>query len=218
MCGMFILHEAGRAPCFSLRFTHLFNRIRPAAEAFSRRLCASSIEAEDLVQNASVVAWKFFPHLRNESQFDQIFFRILRQQHISAVRSQIRHRPYQGDFPDPADLPDPAAEGIPREIDLAIDLHGALAMADERDRQMVLLSWAGFNQNELCRIFACNRSCLNMRLIRAREHIRHYWKENRCGSRWGSRTDEMAQEIDALIGWANSRLGATEKETAPGNR
>lgn len=203
---MFIRPGAGRASCCSLRFTDLFNRIRPAAEAFSRRLCASSIDAEDLVQNASVVAWKFFPHLRNESQFDQIFFRILRQQHISTLRTQIRHRPYQGDFPDTTDLPDPAADGSYPEIELAIDLHGALAMVEERDRQIVLLAWAGFSQNELCRIFACNRSCLNMRLIRAREHMRHYWMENREQKGLGKESKEITTEMEMLITWANNLL------------
>ena len=155
------------------RFATLIKHTRPSAEAFARRLCHSTEETKDLLQDASVVAWRYFPQLNDETKFGSLLFQIVKQQYIHRKRSKDRHRPFTGELPaDEAALAETMVGGSPLEA--SIDLSEALVGLKQEERAIVLLKWAGFTLGELAQIYGCTISCMNMRLRRAKETMRAY--------------------------------------------
>ncbi|MEO6046699.1 MAG: sigma-70 family RNA polymerase sigma factor [Candidatus Kapaibacterium sp.] len=153
-------------PHSSHRFTMLMRDARPMAEAFARRLCRSTEETKDLMQDAAAVSWKYFPQLHDETQFSALMLQIIKQQYLYRKRTEERHRPFVGEFPD-GDFGAPDDRGdISQE--LKIDLHEALGVLNPEEREIVLLKWAGFTLEELSQVYECKFSCMNMRLRRAR--------------------------------------------------
>jgi len=180
--------------------------MRPSAEAFARRLCHSSEETKDLLQDASVVAWRYFPQLNDEAQFGSLLFQIVKQQFIHRKRSRDRHKPFTGELP--------AEEGIHIEttthaslFEANLDLAEALVTLKQEDREVVLLKWAGFTLGELARIYSCSISCVNMRLRRARNAMKEYLHGG-CTRRSvkGRLPEDIMQETERLTKWAEAGL------------
>jgi RNA polymerase sigma factor (sigma-70 family) len=156
------------------------------------------------MQNAAAVAWRYFPRLRDDNQFTGLLFEIIRQQYITRVRTETRRLPMGGDLADPIGE---VEEGVHSEIESELDLREALSRVDRKAREAVLLSLAGFSQNELCKLYGCSRSCMNMRIIRARETIKHHMREgNKSIVRRKPQVGSVELEILRLVDWANKKL------------
>ena len=192
----------------SSSFVLLFSKARHSAEAYARRLCASVADAEDLLQNAAVIAWRYFPRLRDESQFTGLLFEIIRQQYITRIRTDTRRLPMSG---DPSEQDGDVEAVVHNEIEWELDLREALARIDRKAREAVLLTLAGFSQNELCKLYGCSRSCMNMRTIRARETIRRHLREGpRIIPDRKPPVNSVEMEIARLVDWANRKLAWNE--------
>jgi RNA polymerase sigma factor (sigma-70 family) len=199
----------------SSSFVLLFSKARQSAEAYTRKLCPTVADAEDLMQNAVVVAWRYFPRLRDENQFKWLLFEIIKQQHINLVRTRVRRLPSGGEPSRATNDPRGWEQSIHTEIESELDLREALAQVELSTREAVLLTWAGFSQYELCALYGCTRSCMNMRIVRGREAIRRYMREGRKRGREGNGcVEDILAEIARLVEWANvklwSRNGAEE--------
>jgi RNA polymerase sigma factor (sigma-70 family) len=192
-------------PC-TARFATLIKHTRPSAEAFARRLCHSTEETKDLLQDASVVAWRYFPQLNDETKFGSLLFQIVKQQYIHRKRSKDRHKPFTGELPtDEALLSETTIQGNLLETNL--DLSEALVMLKQEEREIVLLKWAGFTLGELAQIYGCTISCMNMRLRRAKETMREHLHGG--STRRGVRDrlpEDIMQETERLTKWAEAGL------------
>jgi RNA polymerase sigma factor (sigma-70 family) len=189
----------------------LIKHARPSAEAFARRLCQSTEETKDLVQDASVVAWKYFPQLNDETKFGALLFQIVKQQYIHRKRSQDRHKPFTGDLPsDEPTIPDNEDGSL---FGAQFDLAEALVALKEEEREIVLLKWAGFTLGELAQVYGCSVSCMNMRLRRAKENMREYLLGG--SSRKNLRRQlscNIVDEVTRLSKWAESHLAIAGAE------
>ncbi len=189
----------------SVRFAGLINNVRSSAEAFARKLCHSTEETKDLMQDAAVVAWRYFPQLHDETQFGTLLFQIVKQQYLYRKRSEERHRPYIGELPDRESGPQEKSDGA--LLDSTMDLHESLKALRGEERELVLLKWAGFTLDELAQVYGCKLSCVNMRLRRAKEQMRKY-----LGGGSGRHTraelssEDIIDETTRLVRWAEIRL------------
>jgi RNA polymerase sigma factor (sigma-70 family) len=184
----------------------LIEHTRASAEAFARRLCHSSEETKDLLQDASVVAWRYFPQLNDETKFGSLLFQIVKQQFIHRKRSKDRHKPFTGELPtDEVTLGETTMHNALFEANL--DLSEALVALRQEEREIILLKWAGFTLGELAQIYQCSISCMNMRLRRAKEAMREYLHEG--GKHMSARDqfpEDIMQETERLTKWAEAGL------------
>jgi len=188
------------------RFATLIKHTRQSAEAFARRLCNSSEDTKDLLQDASVVAWRYFPQLHDETKFGSLLFQIVKQQYIHRKRSKDRHKPFTGELPaDEAVLG--ATTTHSALFDANLDLSEALIALKQEEREIVLLKWAGFTLGELAQIYGCTISCMNMRLRRAKETMRGHLHGESSRTNAGERLPEdIMQETERLAKWAEAGL------------
>lgn len=193
----------------SHRFTGLIRDARPLAEAFTRRLCRSSEETKDLIQDATVVAWNYFPQLHDQAQFGVLLIQIVKQQFFYKKRSEERRKPYIGELPgvEPVN-PDESGWEL---LESNLDLRGALMVLKEEEKEIILLQWAGFTLKELTIIYGCKISCMNMRLRRAKENIKEYLANNsRQKNRAVPSKEDITAETMRLVEWANRKLMSAE--------
>jgi RNA polymerase sigma factor (sigma-70 family) len=193
----------------SHRFTGLIRDARPLAEAFTRRLCRSSEETKDLIQDATVVAWNYFPQLHDQTQFGVLLIQIVKQQFFYKKRSEERRKPYIGELPgiEPVN-PDESGWEL---LESNLDLRGALVALKEEEKEIILLQWAGFTLKELTIIYGCKISCMNMRLRRAKENIKEYLANNsKQKNRAVPSKEDITAETMRLVEWANRKLMSAE--------
>lgn len=192
----------------SARFATLIKHTRPSAEAFARRLCHSYEETKDLLQDASMVAWRYFPQLNDETKFGSLLFQIVKQQYIHRKRSKDRHRPFTGEFPMEETVLPELTPVTP--FDANLDLSEALVALKQEEREIVLLKWAGFTLGELAQIYGCTISCMNMRLRRAKDSMREYLHDTCCrrNLKEGA-SEDIVEETVRLTKWAEAGLART---------
>lgn len=204
--GIYDYHSDPHTRTNAARFAGLINTVRSSAEAFARRLCRSSEETKDLMQDATVVAWRYFPKLHDERQFGTLMFQIVKQQYLCRRRSEERHRPYIGELPEhEAAAPEGRHESTLLESNL--DLYESLKALKGEERELVLLKWAGFTLEELAQVYGCKLSCVNMRLRRARDLMRKYLGGGT--ERRGNQdlpAGDIVDETTRLARWAELKL------------
>lgn len=205
MNGVYDYHPETHTRTNAARFAGLIDNVRSSAEAFARRLCRSSEETKDLMQDATVVAWRYFPKLHDERQFGTLMFQIVKQQYLCRRRSEERHRPYIGELPEHEAAPDGRHEGTLLESNL--DLYESLKALKGDERELVLLKWAGFTLEELAQVYGCKLSCVNMRLRRARDQMRKYLGSGTEGHGTHSMAaGDIVDETTRLARWAELKL------------
>ena len=74
----------------------LFEHLAPA-QAFARRLTRDPAEAEDLVQEAALRAYRFFDRFERGTNFKAWLFRIVKNTFVNAYRKR-KARPLEADF------------------------------------------------------------------------------------------------------------------------
>src|SRR5690606_18257920 len=99
-----------------------------------------------------------------------------------------------------------------------LDLYESLKALKGEERDLVLLKWAGFTLEELAQIYGCKLSCVNMRLRRAKEHMRMYLAgAPRTGRMLDLPNVNIIDETARLARWAEVKLAesrAVERGTA----
>jgi RNA polymerase sigma-70 factor (ECF subfamily) len=138
------------------------------------RLLRDQAEAEDVVQETFLKAYRALPRFRGDAAFYTWLYRIA----LNGARNAIlRRRQRSGRGPLPSQLPAPAPEvGTPesmllsKQVMLAIDLAMEALPLDLRTA-IVLREIEGLSYEEIAQIMECPLGTVRSRIFRAREAI-----------------------------------------------
>ncbi len=148
-------------------FETLARRYGPLMRAYARRLARTPAEADDVVQEALITAWKDIGSVRDASAVKAWLMRIVGHRAVDAGR---RHKPHgnvddQAEVPDLAPTPEQAAvHGSQRQA-----LNRALArLPEEQRRCWVLKEFGGQSYEEIAETLGISAASVRGRLARAR--------------------------------------------------
>lgn len=146
------------------RFERMVNAYSGDLYRYALFLCREPAQAEDLVQETFLRAWRFLGSLREESKAKSWLMTTVRREF---ARQFERYRPK---FED-ADLELIAgAEGIDAE---SWGLRKAMMGLPEKYRDVLLLQVVGgYNGEEMAGMLGIPRATVNTRLFRARAHLK----------------------------------------------
>ncbi len=148
------------------RFISLVNSHSRELYAYALGLCRSPHQAEDLVQETCLRAWRSIGQLQDEKAARAWLYTILRREH---ARLYQRQRP---ESRDPARLPEIADPGYDTSTQAQV-LRQALAGLQEDYREPLILQViGGFSCNEISKILGISASAVMTRLYRARKRLR----------------------------------------------
>ncbi|MBE4720312.1 RNA polymerase sigma factor [Pseudarthrobacter sp. AB1] len=148
-------------------FEVLAARHAPAMRAYARRLTGSLADADDVVQEALLQAWKHLDTLHDKAAVRAWLLRITGTRGIDTLRRRKYHPPGTAliDAPDPAPGPEGAAE-LNSEV-AAISL--ALAVLPEEQRRCwAMKEIGGMSYEEIAHALNITPTSVRGRLARAR--------------------------------------------------
>ena len=154
-------------------FARLVRREAPAALGVARRLVGDAGEAEDLVQEAFLRAWRKLEGLKPEVKVRPWFYRIL----INAGRDHLRRRKVRRRQPRPErrepsarHQPDPASAAAGR--DLLARVHAAVGELPLRQRECLLLrARAKLSTAEVAELLGITEGVVKGHLVHARRKL-----------------------------------------------
>ena len=130
-------------------------------------LCKDSIQAEDLVQETFLRAWKSLSKLKNRDASKPWLFTILRNEF---ARQYSRYRPEISDIdPDILELKD---TGNDTSTDAFVLRRALDVLAEEYREPLLLQVLGGFSCEEIGEICGISRGAAMTRLFRAKKKIR----------------------------------------------
>lgn len=152
------------------------------AYSFAFRLCGNSHEAEDLVQEAFVRAYKFFHRFDESLSFNSWLFRIMTNAHIDMLRRKGRLKTtsldVQGedgrsgwDVPDETSIPD--REMLSNALEDVVQ-NGLNRMNPEFRAAVVLADLEGMAYEEVAAVMNTSVGTVRSRIHRGRKLLRHY--------------------------------------------
>lgn len=156
-------------------FTQLVTRHHAACLRYAAHALGDSMEAEDVVQETLLRAYRSLGRYQERQQFRAWLFRILVNRcRTAAARNGARRRRH-----DDAYDADRWATGDDAEtIDLRSRLARALAGLDPQHREAFLLKLGeGLEYEEIARITGASVPALKMRVKRARDRVRARWED-----------------------------------------
>ena len=127
-------------------------------------------EAEEVVQEAFLAAWKALPHFRGDASLDTWFFRIL----VRRAHNHRRWRNIRTFWSDPKEIDpeDPKAECQSDPL-LRVRINKALNQLSQRQREVfVLVHMDGFTVREAADILGLRPGSIKSHLHRALCHLR----------------------------------------------
>ena len=127
-------------------------------------------EAEEVVQEAFLAAWKALPHFRGEASLDTWFFRIL----VRRAHNHRRWRSIRTLWSDPKkiDPEDPTSECQADPL-LRVRINKALNQLSQRQREVfILVHMDGFTVREAADILGLRPGSIKSHLHRALCHLR----------------------------------------------
>ena len=151
-------------------FHELAPRYASRAAGLARRICGSSADAEEIVQEAFLRVWISAPRWRPEAAFRTWFYRIV----FNLALNRKRRAPFApleaaGDPPDPAPRADAAMERKERDRRIA----DAIAALPARQRNAIGLTYGdGLSNAEAAIVLGTSVSALETLLVRARRTLR----------------------------------------------
>lgn len=158
-------------------FGELVARHHAPCLRFARHLLGDPDEAEDVVQETFVRAYRGLGRYQERQSFHGWLFRILINRCRSAAARRHRHR--QRFVRDERVLAGAIGDGAPAAGDFDARLQHALAGLDPRQREAFLLKLGeGLDYEEMARLTGASIPALKMRVKRARDHVRARWEEN----------------------------------------
>jgi RNA polymerase sigma-70 factor (ECF subfamily) len=180
------------------QFESLMRDTYKQAHGLAFRLCGNASEAEDLVQEAYVRAFRFFHRYDRSLPFNSWLYRILTNLHIDGVRRRGRlrttsldHR--QDEFGGTWDVPDHAAGPDAALMDSALDEPiqlGLRAMTPEFRIAVLLSDVEGMAYEEIAEVMNCSIGTVRSRIHRGRKQLRTYLQK-----RWPGRYELAEDEV-----------------------
>jgi len=153
-----------------------------SAYTFAYRLTGNSAEAEDLVQETFLRAYRFFNRYDDRLPFSSWLYRIMANAHIDMVRrrGRIKTTPLEGNGPEGDgtwDLPD--HDSAPDKMMLRGCLEepvqkGLLAMTAEFRTAVLLADVEGLAYDEVAAIMGTSVGTVRSRIHRGRKQLRQY--------------------------------------------
>ena len=162
-----------------LRFTGLLRKVHSSAERYTLSLCRSGIAvtAEDVLQDALVVAWCRFDDLHDEQYFGSWLCGIIRRVHSNHLHKSIRRKQHVQHAAEYGMEVTELAERSPPHFQ-AMALQQALARLSLPERRALLLyTLGGMKIEELAQMEGSTLEGMKKRLQRARKHMRRFWNE-----------------------------------------
>jgi len=132
------------------------------------RLCKDRDIAEDLAQEAFILAWVKLHSFRGDSAFGSWLYRIATNTALSYLRKQ---KPFQNSI----DIDDTAEESLPDGIAEKMDLEEAIAQLPDGARAVfVLYSLQGYTHDEIAELLGIAQGSSKAQLHRARKLLRGF--------------------------------------------
>ena len=149
----------GRKAAFEKAVNAYFNDLY----RFAYWLCRNRWQAEDIVQESVLRAWRSWPGLRGERAAKAWFFTIVYREFQRAGSRALRPESIS-DSDDLAFNPDPTA---------SMDVRRALRELPEASRQALLMQvLGGFSCSEISHVLGASEGAVMTRLTRARQALR----------------------------------------------
>jgi len=167
------------------RLAALLEPIHSQAAATARRLCRSSAEGDDLLQDTVLRAFEKLHTLRDESRFRSWFYATLLSRHRTRYRRAFWRRlvPWEAAFPEGRE---PAGDDGIAWGDLAgraARMRRALASLPAVQRQaIVLFELDGFGIEEIALMQQSSVPAVKSRLKRGRERLRVWYAREGFGA------------------------------------
>lgn len=164
------------------RFERLMRSTYRQAHALASRLSGSSAEAEDLVQEAYIRAFRFFHRYDETLPFTSWLYRILANVHIDSVRrkSRLKTISLETNFTESnstRDLPDEAAAPDRVLLDDMVDetvQFGLQSMTAEFRIAVLLADVEGMAYEEIAEVMQTSVGTVRSRIHRGRKQLREY--------------------------------------------
>jgi RNA polymerase sigma-70 factor (ECF subfamily) len=156
-------------------FADLVARHHAACLRYAAHLLGDRMEAEDVVQETLLRAYRSLGRYQERQQFRPWLFRILVNRCRTAATRKGAQRLRTAAELDPDRL---TTHDGSAALELRSQLAEALAGLDEPHREAFLLKLGeGLEYEEIARITGASVSALKMRVKRARDRVRARWKE-----------------------------------------
>lgn len=163
-------------------FETLMKQSYRQAYNFAFRLCGNSTEAEDLVQETFLRAYRFFYRYDEALPFINWLYRIMCNAHIDMVRRRGRLRTTSIDQPfaaglSPVEIADteagPDSKLLSREMDAPVQL-GLKKMNPEFRTAVLLADVEGMAYEEIAAIMGTSVGTVRSRIHRGRKQLRNF--------------------------------------------
>jgi RNA polymerase sigma-70 factor (ECF subfamily) len=149
------------------------------AYTLAYRLTGNAAEAEDLVQDAYIRAFRFFGRYDDRLPFTSWLYRIMTNAHIDSVRrkGKLKTTPLESDNGTNWDVPD--TNSCPDRLMLQDQLEepvqkGLLAMTSEFRTAVLLADVEGLAYDEVAEIMGTSVGTVRSRIHRGRKQLRGY--------------------------------------------
>ncbi|MHA7177041.1 RNA polymerase sigma factor [Arthrobacter sp. Sr24] len=148
-------------------FEMLARRHAPLMRAYARRLVNSHAEADDVVQEALIAAWKDITHLQDGAAAKAWLMRIVSRRAVDTGRRRKSHDNLDDQPEAPDRLPSPEQVAVAGSARRA--LNTALSrLPEEQRRCWVLKEMGGQSYEEIAQVLGISAASVRGRLARAR--------------------------------------------------
>ena len=151
-------------------FERLLVQLRPRLHRYCARMLGSVIDAEDIVQEASIKAIEAVAQAAAIANPDAWLFRVVHNAALDALRQRAR-QPGFGDDEDLAMVSDPVDEVHQREA-AAAGLHTFMRLPVAQRGTVILKDVLGYSLDEVCGIMGSSLPAVKAALHRGREALR----------------------------------------------
>ena len=149
-------------------FEILLHRYNGLLFTLCRHFSRKGVEADDLLQDASVALWRDSERLLSLSAGPHqaaLVWRISRNAMIDTLRRTRELDSLSDEYDSEAD-----------DRNLINELHERIALLDEPDRSIVKLQLEGYNYEEIAERTGLTVKNVSVRLVRVKEKLRSYFK------------------------------------------
>lgn len=163
---------------------------------FAYRLCGNPEDAQDLLQEGLLKAYRFYNRFKKGTSFDRWVFQIIYRSFVDLYRKKKR-RPFVSSLNEasphleqekPPEVPDYSA--LPEEMALkqelgAIIQESLLKLPNEFRAAVILCDVQGFSYEEISQILQCSLGTVRSRIHRGRRLLRELLRPYLTGERRG---------------------------------
>src|SRR5215471_16372079 len=156
-------------------FDRLLVSLRPKLHRYSARMVGSSIDGEDVVQEALVKAIEAFSRMTAVSNIESWLFRIVNNSALDFLRQQLRQQSLAGDE-ELARIADPI-DAVQQRQAAAAGLRAFMQLPIAQRSSVILMDVLGYSLEEIGRITGSTVPAVKAALHRGRERLREAMEE-----------------------------------------